>query len=133
MWSGFTMLHHIVSKIIGVSNMLSVILLNLCISLLANNLALVHRGQRETEERRRPLHIGRWKISQVKELKRMVLGDLKTSTSPLLPIWILKVYIIEALTVFSHVHCPDGLSNTLLHQGHVLEDTASIISVGKAF
>ena len=80
------MLHHIVSKIIGVSNMLSVILLNLCISLLANNLALVHRGQRETEERRRPLHIGRWKISQVKELKRMVLGDLKTSTSPLLPI-----------------------------------------------
>lgn len=35
--------------------------------------------------------------------------------------------------MFSHTHCPDDLSNSLLHQGHGLEDTASIINAGKAF
>lgn len=33
----------------------------------------------------------------------------------------LKVYT-EALTRFTHVHCPDGLNNTLLSQGCFLEN-----------
>lgn len=52
---------------------------------------------------------------------RCVLGVYKISISPHLLARILKVYI-QALTRFSHVCCPDGLNNTLLSSGHLLEN-----------
>ena len=61
---------------------------------------------------------------------RLVLGGPKTSRYLQLPTRILKVYI-EALTGFSRVCCPDGLSNILLSQGCVLEMTPSVGTVGR--
>ena len=52
---------------------------------------------------------------------RLVLGGYKMSRSPHPLARTLKVYI-EVLTGFSHVYCPDGLSNTLLSQGYVFEN-----------
>ena len=56
--------------------------------------------------------------------KRTYTQDLpwaKMSRSPRLLARILKVYI-EALTGLSHIHNPQGLNNTLLSQGCVLEN-----------
>ena len=63
-------------------------------------------------------------------LTRLVLGGHKTSRSPHPPATILEVYI-ETLIGFSHVHCPDGLNNTLLFQGHVLEAASGVGKAGK--
>ena len=52
----------------------------------------------------------------------MRLGSHKTSRSLDLPTKILKVYT-EALMGFSHVFSPDGLNNTLLSHGSVLESS----------
>ena len=52
--------------------------------------------------------------------------------SPYLPARILKFYI-EALTGFSHVFSPDGLNNTLLSQGHVLERAPMVGTVGRTY
>ena len=52
---------------------------------------------------------------------RLVLSDCKMSTSLHLSARILKVYT-EALTWTSHVHRQDGLKNTVLSQGCVLEN-----------
>ena len=52
---------------------------------------------------------------------RLVLGSCKMSKSLHQSTRMLKVYI-EALTRFSHIHSPDGLNNTLLFQGCILEN-----------
>lgn len=52
------------------------------------------------------------------------MGGHKMSKSLYLPFRISKVYI-KAFTRFSHKHCPDGLCNTLLSQGCVLEAASS--------
>lgn len=44
----------------------------------------------------------------------------------------LKVYT-EALTGFSHVHCPHGLKNTLFSQVHVFETAPSVGIVGRIY
>ena len=62
-------------------------------------------------------------------ITRFVLGSFKTSRSSHLPNRILKVDI-EALTGFSHVHCPDGLNSTLLPQGCILENSSSCRNSG---
>ena len=51
---------------------------------------------------------------------RLVLGSCKTSKFVHLPARILKVSM-EALTGLSHTYHPDGLNNTVLSQGCVLE------------
>ena len=51
----------------------------------------------------------------------LLLGGCNTSKSPHLPSRISKV-CIDALTGFSHVYLPDGLSNTLLSQGWNVEN-----------
>ena len=51
---------------------------------------------------------------------RLLLGCCKTSRFLLPAIKILRVYI-ESSVGFCHVHNPDGLNNTLLSQGFVLE------------
>lgn len=53
---------------------------------------------------------------------RLILGGCKTSR--LLAIKIVRVYI-ESLMGFCHIHSPDGLNNTLLSQGFVLEGIPS--------
>ena len=52
---------------------------------------------------------------------RLVLGSWKTSRSLQSRARLLKVYI-EALPVFSHIFNPDGLNDTLLSQGYILEN-----------
>lgn len=52
---------------------------------------------------------------------RFILGVYKISIYPHLLSRILKVYI-QALARFSHVCCPDGLNNTLLSSGYLLEN-----------
>ena len=52
---------------------------------------------------------------------RLVLDGRKMSRSPCSPARISKVYI-EAVIGFSHVSSTDGLNNTLLSQGCVLEN-----------
>ena len=49
-----------------------------------------------------------------------------------LPVEILKVWV-EALMGFSHLSHPRGLNNTLLTQGHVLEDSSHCGSGGQMF
>lgn len=50
---------------------------------------------------------------------KLVLGDVKTSRCPQLPIRILKTNI-ETLPGFSHICLPDGLRSTLLSQKYLL-------------
>ena len=50
----------------------------------------------------------------------LVLGSCRTSRSPHLPARILEIYI-KTLTGFNHVFSPEGLNNTLLSEGCVLE------------
>lgn len=52
---------------------------------------------------------------------KFILGGLKRSRFLHLPTRILKVYI-AALSEFRHMRHPDGLNNTLLSQGCVLEN-----------
>ena len=60
---------------------------------------------------------------------RLVLGGHEMrSRHP--PVRILKVYT-EALTGFSHIYCPDGLSNTWLSQGCVLETALAVGMMGR--
>ena len=54
------------------------------------------------------------------------------SRSPYLPARILEVYI-EALTGFSHVYCPDGLSNTILSQGYLLVIAPTVGTMGREY
>ena len=54
---------------------------------------------------------------------RLVLGNRKTSRSLCTPTGILKAYV-EALTGFNLIYHPDSLNNTLLSQGHVLENSS---------
>lgn len=61
-------------------------------------------------------------VSQAKQLtEEAYLGCSKMSRSLYPPTRTLEVYI-EALTGLSHVHHPDGLSNTLLSHARVLEN-----------
>lgn len=61
-------------------------------------------------------------VSQAKQLtEEACLGCSKMSRSLYPPTRTLEVYI-EALTGLSHVHHPDGLSNTLLSHARVLEN-----------
>ena len=55
----------------------------------------------------------------------LVLDDHKKNKSPYSPVRIFKV-CIEVLSGFSHVFCSDGLNNTLLFQGHVLETISTV-------
>ena len=45
---------------------------------------------------------------------------------------ILRIYI-QALTEFSHLASPDGLNNTLLSQGCVLEVAVSVETLGRMY
>ena len=58
-------------------------------------------------------------------LTGLVLDGHKTSRSLHLTVRMLKVYT-EALHGFSHVYHPDGLNNTLLFQGSVLEAASGV-------
>lgn len=63
-------------------------------------------------------------------LTRLVLASLKTKRSLYLPTKILKIYV-EAFTGFSHVYHPDGLYNTLLSQGCVLQNGSHCVNDGQ--
>ena len=63
---------------------------------------------------------------------RLVLIGCKMSRSLYPPTRILKVHT-EASTGFSHVYCPDGLNNTLLSQGCVLETVSTMGRVGEMY
>ena len=60
------------------------------------------------------------------------MGSRNMSTSPPPSARSLKVYM-EALTGFKHVFSPDGLNNTLLSQGCVLEEAAGVGIVGRMY
>lgn len=60
---------------------------------------------------------------------RLVLGEHKTSNSQHLPARILKIYI-AALTGSVTYH-PDGLTNTLLSQGYILENSSHCSNSGQ--
>lgn len=62
------------------------------------------------------------------KMSRSTCACTRTSPFP----WILEVYI-EALTEFSHILSPDGLSNTLHSQGCVLEIAPSTGMVGRMY
>lgn len=62
--------------------------------------------------------------------KSPVLVSCKMSRSPHLPTRILKIDI-QASIGFSHAFNPNGLSNTLLSQGYVLETAGSMGMVGR--
>jgi len=65
--------------------------------------------------------------------KKLVMGSLKMSRSLTQPTRILKVYI-EALTGFSHIFCPDGLSNnTLFSQSFMLGTAPTVGTVGRMY
>lgn len=54
------------------------------------------------------------------------------SRSLCLPTRVLGLYI-EALMGSRHIECPDGLNNTLLSQGYVLEMAPTVGTVGKTY
>lgn len=56
---------------------------------------------------------------------RLVLGSSKISRFQHPPVRVLKV-CIKVLTKFGHLLSPDGLNNTFLSQGYVLETAASM-------
>ena len=56
---------------------------------------------------------------------RLFSGSCKTSTSLNSPAGILSLYSMWVLTGFSHVYCPDGLNNTSLSPGCILEAASS--------
>lgn len=68
----------------------------------------------------------------MKELTfKACLGGHKMSRSPHLPTRILKVHM-EAFTGFNHIHSLDGLNNTYLSQGCVLEDGSYCTNSGQS-
>ena len=56
---------------------------------------------------------------------RLVFGSSKISRFQHPPVRVLKV-CIKVLTKFGHLLSPDGLNNTFLSQGYVLETAASM-------
>ena len=91
----------------------------------------IRRGQEEREERGRHSGLVGGRFSkQGNLLTRFVWGCRKTSRSPHPPASILKVYT-EAVTGLNHLHCPEGLNNSLFSQGCVLETSSHCGSGGQ--
>jgi len=103
-------------------------------NLLVWKLAPVHRGQGEIERKEadHPTLGGGSFNKQGKLHIRLVLGGRKMSRSLHLPTRILRVYI-EALMGFSHIQSPDGLNNTFLSQGYILEMAPTMGRVSRTY
>ena len=95
------------------------------LSVLVHKLAPKQGGQGKTEQEADYSRLvgGRFN-KQGNLLRRLASGGHKTSGSPHPLARILHV-CIKALTGFSHIYHPDGLNNTLLSQGCVLENSSS--------
>ena len=73
---------------------------------------------RRDQRKRQPLRIGRWQFNKQEDLlTRLALGEAG-QVDPCTRFW--KIYI-GAFPGFSHMYCSDGLNNTLLSQGCILE------------
>lgn len=96
-------------------------------------LAPIHRGQAETEERDRPLQIGRYRFNkQENSHKRLVLGGHKMNWSSHLQTRILNVFV-EALSGFNQYIVQMGLNHTLPSQGCYLEKALAMGTMGEMY
>lgn len=62
---------------------------------------------------------------------RLVLGGSKMSRSPYPPARILSFY--RGFNGVSHIHCPDGLNNTLVSQGCERQVAPGMRTVGEMY
>lgn len=97
---------------------LSIGILSLSVIAIGSQIGPIHGRQGKTEEKGRPLQTGR--VGLTSKGTYIQILSLAASGSLHLSARILKVYI-ETLMGFSHIFSPDGLNNTLLFQGCILE------------
>lgn len=89
----------------------------------------LYSNDKEQQKRGRPLQNGGWRFKKQGNVCEVCLEATR-------PVYLRtclqesQVYI-EALTRSSHVYCPDGLSNTLLTQGCLLENASHCRSAGQ--